>query len=72
MEDLAGSWKMVVMEYLSGWVMLGEKKCEDRQKPYKSFMVADSYMVMSDGPIFSFRRMTSISLILTTVGRMEL
>jgi RIO1 family len=24
-EDLAGGWKMVVMEYLSGWVMLGEK-----------------------------------------------
>ena len=27
-EDLVGGWKMVVMEYLSGWEMLGEK-------PYK-------------------------------------
>lgn len=24
-EDLVGGWKMVVMEYLSGWVMLQEK-----------------------------------------------
>ncbi|KAH9966311.1 hypothetical protein BJV74DRAFT_869417 [Russula compacta] len=31
-EDLAGGWKMVVMEYLSGWVMLGEKPLQERQK----------------------------------------
>ena len=24
-EDLVGSWKMVVIEHLSGWVMLGKK-----------------------------------------------
>ncbi len=32
-EDLAGGWKMVVMEYLSGrsgWVMLGEKTHQER------------------------------------------
>jgi serine/threonine protein kinase len=29
-EDLAGGWKMVVMEYLSGWVMLGEKARQER------------------------------------------
>ena len=31
-EDLPGGWKMVVMEYLSGWVMLGEKSHEERLK----------------------------------------
>ena len=31
-EDLAGGWKMVVMEYLSGWVMLEEKSHEERLK----------------------------------------
>jgi len=30
-EDLVGGWKMVVMEYLSGWVMLQEKPCKERQ-----------------------------------------
>ena len=31
-EDLAGGWKMVVMEYLLGWVMLGEKPHQERAK----------------------------------------
>jgi RIO1 family len=31
-EDLAGGWKMVVMEYLSGWVMLEEKPHRERLK----------------------------------------
>ena len=31
-EDLAGGWKMVVMEYLSGWVMLGKKPHQERLK----------------------------------------
>jgi len=31
-EDLVGGWKMVVMEYLSGWVMLQEKPHKERQK----------------------------------------
>jgi hypothetical protein len=31
-EDLAGGWKMVVMEHLSGWVMLGEKAHQERLK----------------------------------------
>jgi serine/threonine protein kinase len=31
-EDLAGGWKMVVMEYLSGWVMLGVKPHHERLK----------------------------------------
>ena len=29
-EDLAGGWKMVVMEYLSDWVMLGQKPHQER------------------------------------------
>ena len=29
-EDLAGGWKMVVMERLSGWVMLGEMPRKER------------------------------------------
>ena len=28
-EDMVGSWKMVVMEYLLGWEMLGEKPYEE-------------------------------------------
>ena len=28
-KDLVGGWKMVVMEYLSGWEMLGEKPYEE-------------------------------------------
>ena len=31
-EDLAGGWKMVVMEYLSGWTMLGEEPHQERLK----------------------------------------
>lgn len=31
-EDLVGGWKMVVIEYLSGWVMLQEKPKEERPK----------------------------------------
>jgi hypothetical protein len=31
-EDLAGGWKMVVMEYLSDWVMLEEKPHRERLK----------------------------------------
>ena len=31
-EDLVGGWKMVVMEYLSGWEMLGEKPYEEQLK----------------------------------------
>ena len=31
-EDLVGGWKMVVMEYLLGWEMLGEKPYEERLK----------------------------------------
>jgi serine/threonine protein kinase len=31
-EDLAGGWKMVVMEYLSGWEMLGKIAHEERLK----------------------------------------
>ena len=31
-EDLAGGWRMVVMEYLSDWVMLGEKPHQERLK----------------------------------------
>ena len=31
-EDLVGGWKIVVMEYLSGWVMLQEKPPEERLK----------------------------------------
>ena len=31
-EDLPGGWKMVVMEYLSGWVMLGEKSRKEQLK----------------------------------------
>ncbi len=29
-EDLAGGWKMVVMEYLAGWVMLGKVPLQER------------------------------------------
>ena len=31
-EDLAGGWKMVVMEYLSGWEMLGKIAHKERLK----------------------------------------
>ena len=31
-EDLVGGWKMVVMEHLSGWVMLGKKPLQERLK----------------------------------------
>ena len=34
-EDLVGGWKMVVMEYLSGWVMLGDLTQPQRLK-YKA------------------------------------
>ena len=39
-EDLVGGWKMVVMEYLSGWVMLQEKPKEERPKYEEKLKVA--------------------------------
>ena len=45
-EDLAGGWKMVVMEYLSGWVMLGEKPRRERLK-YKE-KLKDALRVIHD------------------------
>ena len=45
-ENLAGGWKMVVMEYLSGWVMLQTKTHAKRQK-YKA-KVENAVVIMHD------------------------